>query len=195
MLGEERAELVELLRSLSDEQWATPSLCAGWSVRDVVCHLQTDTVSLGSYALLSLRNPSVDRTNKALVEQFRQQPTTVLVDRLAAAHGWFTRLLPGIALSDMFVHQQDIRRPLGLERKVPAERLLAVLGNPDPFAFPWRNTRGLRWEATDVDWSKGSGPLVRGPGEALALAMVGRPVALADLTGDGVPELRRRIGG
>ncbi|MBF6084214.1 hypothetical protein GV791_07005 [Nocardia cyriacigeorgica] len=31
-----------------------------------------------------------------------------------------------------------------------------------------------------------------GPGEALALAMVGRTAALDDLTGEGVAELRRR---
>jgi hypothetical protein len=34
---------------------------------------------------------------------------------------------------------------------------------------------------------------VTGPGEALALAMTGRPVALADLEGDGVPVLRHRL--
>ncbi|UGT41105.1 hypothetical protein LTV02_35005 [Nocardia yamanashiensis] len=95
----------------------------------------------------------------------------------------------------MFVHQQDIRRPLGYERKVPADRMIQVLGSPDPFAFPRRYLKGLRWEASDVQWAKGSGPLVRGPGEALALAMVGRPAALDSLAGDGVPELRRRITG
>ena len=33
--------------------------------------------------------------------------------------------------------------------------------------------------ATDLDWSLGSGPEVRGPGEALLLAAVGRGAALA----------------
>ncbi|MBL1077894.1 maleylpyruvate isomerase family mycothiol-dependent enzyme [Nocardia sp. 2] len=193
LLQAERAELVELLRSLSDAEWETPSLCAGWSVRDVVCHLQTDAVSLQSYLLLSLRNPSIDRTNQALIRQVRTLSNAELIDRLAAADGWFSRYLPRIALADNFVHQQDIRRPLGRERTVPEKRLRAVLGSPDPFALPWRNTHGLRWEATDIQWSKGSGPLVRGPGEALALAMVGRPVALDDLRGDGVAELRRRL--
>ncbi|WP_067829410.1 maleylpyruvate isomerase family mycothiol-dependent enzyme [Nocardia inohanensis] len=194
MLEDERGELVELLRSLTDAEWETQSLCAGWRVRDVIGHLQTDTVSLPSYVMLGLRaGPSVDRVNEALVRQFRTLPTGELVDRLAESNGWFSRFLPAVALSDLFVHQQDIRRPLGYERKVPAERMIQVLGSPDPFAFPRRYLKGLRWEASDVEWAKGSGPLVRGPGEALALAMVGRPVALADLEGDGVPELRRRI--
>lgn len=194
LLEDERGELVELLRSLTDAEWETPSLCAGWRVRDVVGHLQTDTVSLPSYVMLGLRTgPSVDRVNEALVQQFRKLPPAELVDRLARSNGWFSRFLPAVALADMFVHQQDIRRPLGYERKVPAERLIQVLGSPDPFAFPRRYLKGLRWEASDVNWAKGSGPVVRGPGEALALAMVGRAVALGDLDGDGVPELRARL--
>ncbi|MFJ4657689.1 maleylpyruvate isomerase family mycothiol-dependent enzyme [Nocardia sp. NPDC088792] len=193
MLDDERSELVELLRSLTEAEWETPSLCTGWQVRDVIGHLQADSVSLGSYVLLGLRNPSVNRINQALVDRFRALPTAELVDRLDRPGGWFSHYLPRLALSDMFVHQQDIRRPLGHPRKVPAERLVAVLEKPDPYANPRKYLKGLRWEATDADWSTGTGPLVRGPGEALALAMVGRPAALADLEGDGVPVLRTRV--
>ncbi len=194
MLAQERAELVSLLRTLSDEEWETPSLCAGWRVRDVVAHLQTDTVSLTTYLGLSLRGRSPDRVNDLLVRQFSPLPPATLTDRLAAPAGWFGRLLPKLALADTFVHQQDIRRPLGRTRAVPPERLAAVLSHPDPFANPRRYTRGLRFTATDVDWSRGDGPEVRGPGEALALVMVGRPAALADLDGDGLPALRERLG-
>src|SRR6266568_1297384 len=35
----ERAALAEDLAGLSDEQWVTPSLCADWTVRDVLGHL------------------------------------------------------------------------------------------------------------------------------------------------------------
>ncbi|MCU1642154.1 MAG: hypothetical protein JWN03_2429 [Nocardia sp.] len=194
MLTEERGELVELLRSLTAEEWEAASLCAGWRVRDVVCHLQTDTVSLPNYLLTALRNPSVDRLNAALVARFQPLPTAELVDRLAQPGGWFARYSPKLALADTFIHQQDIRRPLGRERKVPAERLVVLLSNPDPFVRPGRFLKGLRWEATDADWSRGTGPLVRGPGEALVVAMAGRAAALDDLEGDGVPDLRSRIG-
>ena len=51
---------------------------------------------------------------------------------------------------------------------------------------------GLRLRATDLDWSAGDGPEVAGPGEALALAMTGRGVALADLSGEGVAVLEAR---
>ncbi|WP_280258599.1 maleylpyruvate isomerase family mycothiol-dependent enzyme [Nocardia wallacei] len=194
MLRAERGELVSLLRELSEEEWETPSLCTGWRVRDVVAHLQTDTVSLGTYLGFTVRGRSVDGVNDLLVREFGARPTEELVDRLDSAGGWFTRMAPGIALADMVVHQQDIRRPLGRAREVPAERLVAVLSHPDPFAFPRRYTRGLRYVATDVEWSRGKGPEVRGPGEALALVMVGRPAALDDLEGDGVAILRERLG-
>ncbi len=194
MLRAERGELVSLLRELSEGEWETASLCAGWRVRDVVAHLQTDTVSLRTYLGFTVRGRSVDGINGLLVREFGARPTEELVDRLDGPGGWFSRVAPTLALADMFVHQQDIRRPLGRPREVPAERLAAVLSHPDPFAFPRRYTRGLRFVATDLEWSRGDGPEVRGPGEALALVMVGRPVALADLEGDGVPVLRERLG-
>src|SRR4051812_29978797 len=37
----QRERLAAILAGLDDEQWATPSRCAGWSVQDVVSHLVT----------------------------------------------------------------------------------------------------------------------------------------------------------
>jgi hypothetical protein len=53
---------------------------------------------------------------------------------------------------------------------------------------------GLTISPIDLAWSHGSGPKVEGPGKALVLAMVGRTAALQELSGDGVPELTRRLG-
>ncbi|WP_067573367.1 maleylpyruvate isomerase family mycothiol-dependent enzyme [Nocardia acidivorans] len=142
LLSDERGEPVELSRSLSDAEWETPSLCAGRRVRDVMGHLQTDAVGLPSYLLIGAQAGSVDGTNAALVEQFSTLPTAELVDRLERAPGWFSRYMPKTALAAAFVHQQDIRRPLGREREVPAERLIAVLDHPDPFARPRRYRKG-----------------------------------------------------
>ncbi|MFD3746975.1 maleylpyruvate isomerase family mycothiol-dependent enzyme [Nocardia sp. NPDC058633] len=195
MLIEERAELVELLRGLSEREWETPSLCAGWRVRDVVGHLLQDTLSpLGYAAVVVKSRGSVNRTNNALARSFSGLSTEQLVDKLANESGRLSKFSPRLMLSDLMVHHQDIRRPLGRPRTIPTDRLTAVLSYPDPFALPGRYTKGLRFEATDVAWSSGKGPEVRGPGEAIALAVVGRTVALDDLSGDGLPELRRRLG-
>ncbi len=195
LLDDERADLIALLGELSDAEWEAPSLCAGWRVRDVVGHLLYDEISLTGYARIAIRcRGNTDRVNAALVDRVRDLSPAELVARFERSGQRITALWPSLGLADIMVHHQDIRRPLGRPRTIPAERLLAVLDHPDPFARPGRFTRGLRLVATDVEWSSGTGPEVRGPGEALALAMVGRPVALDDLTGDGVAALRARHG-
>jgi uncharacterized protein (TIGR03083 family) len=42
LFPEERAALVKLLGSLSDPRWDTPTVCAGWSVKDIAAHLLAD---------------------------------------------------------------------------------------------------------------------------------------------------------
>jgi hypothetical protein len=108
---------------------------------------------------------------------------------------------PQESLVDHIVHQQDMRRPLRLPRQVPEERLLAALGVVTVYpgvggvVGAKKRSGGLRLVATDVDWSHGEGSDVRGTGEAILLALTGRPVVLDELTGDGVATLRDRIAG
>jgi uncharacterized protein (TIGR03084 family) len=48
-LAAQLAELDEVLAPLTDAEWATPSLCEGWSVADVVLHLaQTNEMATAS---------------------------------------------------------------------------------------------------------------------------------------------------
>src|ERR1700722_8813676 len=51
VIHKERAALVDDLAGLTPEQWATPLLCGGWNVHDVVAHLAaTATLSLPRFA-------------------------------------------------------------------------------------------------------------------------------------------------
>ncbi|MFD6895189.1 hypothetical protein ACFWB0_11670 [Rhodococcus sp. NPDC060086] len=68
----------------------------------------------------------------------------------------------------------NVLRPLGLPRTIDPDRLRLVLDHPDLFARTRRYVRELRLVATDLQWERGDGPDVRGSGEALTLAMVGR---------------------
>src|SRR5262252_7741586 len=46
LIHEQRTKLEELLVTLSDAEWETPSLCQGWRVGDVVAHcIQTHLVT------------------------------------------------------------------------------------------------------------------------------------------------------
>jgi hypothetical protein len=53
--------------------------------------------------------------------------------------------------------------------------------------------RRLCLMATDLDWTTGNGPTVEGPGEAPLMALAGRPAALPELSGPGVPTLAERV--
>ncbi len=46
LFPEERAQLLGLLSQLSTEEWNKPTVCAGWSVKDVALHLLGDDVGL-----------------------------------------------------------------------------------------------------------------------------------------------------
>ncbi|BBY64723.1 hypothetical protein MHEL_29660 [Mycolicibacterium helvum] len=101
-----------------------------------------------------------------------------------------------VALVECLVHQQDVRRPLGLSRTIPPDRLRVSFNfaRVSPVIAGARRTRGLRLVATDMDWCAGQGPEVRGTGEALLLAMTGRHSAVAsELDGRGAHLLRKRI--
>jgi hypothetical protein len=154
LLRAEHEQLTELLRGLTAAQWQTPSLRAGWTVRDVAAHL-----------------------------------TAVL------ARGYplpFVRINARRALLEIVVHQQDISRSLGAAREIPSGVLCTALAAAAR-AYPAR-TGGLCLQAFDLPWIRyDDGPPVTGPGEALLMAMCGRPAALADPTGAGVPILASRI--
>jgi uncharacterized protein (TIGR03083 family) len=100
-----------------------------------------------------------------------------------------------IALTDGVIHHQDIRRPLGLPRTIPAERMRTVLdfARTAPTIGAGKRIRGLTLTATDLDWSAGNGPVVEGPAESLLMAMAGRRGVSAELAGPGAARLTDRI--
>lgn len=55
--------------------------------------------------------------------------------------------------------------------------------------------RGVRLVATDLDWTFGRGPEVRGRGEAIVMAVAGRRAVLPELTGPGQQRLIHPLGG
>ena len=120
-----------------------------------------------------------------------------LLDRSIRPRGFTTAFGGRIGLTDGMIHQQDIRRPLGIPREIPAERLVPALNfaRIAPPLGAGRLIRGLRLTATDFDWTTGRGPEVRGPGEALLLSIAGRRGIVGELEGPGQAILHERIGG
>jgi uncharacterized protein (TIGR03083 family) len=192
----ERRDLADLLDTLTDEEWDQPSLCEGWSIRDVVAHV----VSYehlgwpGAIGRMVRARFSGERANAIGLRESRDDSHADLVQVLrdhARPSGLTSGFGGRIGLTDSVIHHQDIRHPLDRPRPVPAERLLVALDfslRAPP--LPSRTkVRGLRLVATDLDWTTGDGPEVSGPGEALLLAIAGRRAAFDDLTGPGVDHL------
>jgi uncharacterized protein (TIGR03083 family) len=196
----EREDFAEFLGELTPQQWASPSLCAGWSVRDVAAHcVSFEGLSPSELAVRFLEGRlQTDRINALAVADLAGRSTAQLVTTLrenAEPHGLGGGFGGRVALTDNMIHQQDIRRPLGIGRTIPPERLRVALDfvrYAPTIRGAWR-ARGVALIATDLDWSHGKGPEVRGSGEALLMAMAGRPDALLDLDGPGKAVVAARL--
>jgi uncharacterized protein (TIGR03083 family) len=198
MARAERCDLATYLATLTPAEWLAPSLCAGWSVKDVVAHMlsyeELDTIGL---ARRFLKGRFV-RANEVGVEEFAPMSPDELLKFLEdhlRPRGLTAGFGGMIALVDGTIHHQDIRRALGQLRAVPVERLTRILplvpNNPRLGAR--RRLRGLRLQATDVAWAHGRGPEVAGTGEALLMAMAGRRIVVNELTGPGQGMLADRL--
>ncbi|HUR76900.1 MAG TPA: maleylpyruvate isomerase family mycothiol-dependent enzyme [Acidimicrobiales bacterium] len=199
---EENDDFSALLHSLDAADWDRPSLCEGWRVRDVVGHvLYGNEMRLTTLPLrLARYGFSSDRSGKAYsIARAEGRPVADLVADFDQRDPWAgtCRVFPPrLTLLDRLVHHQDIRRALDKPRTVPADRLVATLDAAPTLGSVFgakRRTKGLRFEAADVDWSWGDGPAVVGPGEALLMAMLGRSHALRDLSGPGADEFVSRV--
>jgi uncharacterized protein (TIGR03083 family) len=196
----ERRDFADFLVSLTPEQWDHPSLCSGWRVRDVVAHaIGYDELTTSELASRFLRGAFVvNRINALGVGELAAREPQDLIQTVrdhVRPRGLTAGFGGMIALVDGMIHQQDIRRPLGKHRTIPTERLRAVLGFAlyVPLVRGALRARGVQLIATDLDWSHGRGPSVHGPGEALLMAMAGRPDALGQLEGQGKAILAQRL--
>jgi uncharacterized protein (TIGR03083 family) len=199
LIHAERAALLGDVADLTDDQWATPSLCPGWTVRDVFGHLtatakMTPARFIGHFASAGFRFHVMSAKDVAAetagppattVAQFRSR-----LDAVTSPPGPVEAML-----GEAVVHGEDIRRPLGISRSYPPE---AVTRTADFFASSnlligtKKRIAGLTLRATDGDWTTGSGPEVSGPILSLLMAMTGRPATLDDLAGDGLATLAAR---
>src|SRR5947207_2529274 len=199
----ENADFSTFLHTLAPEDWERPSLCAGWRVRDVIGHilygqelkLWTLPWKLGRFGFSSDRSGrhySIERAEGRSPEQLLHD-----FDHRDAWAGTSHVFPDRLNLMDRLVHHQDIRRALDRPREVPIERTAPLLPYLPKLGQVFRSKkrmRGLRFEATDTDWTWGDvqAPLVRGPAEAIVVSSLGRRQALTDCTGDGVDVLSTR---
>ena len=187
----ERRAQVELYASLSEDDWNSPSLCAGWRVREVLAHVTMPfryslrrvvweiAKARGSFDRMADRRARIDA---------RQLSTAQLWESLRdnVEHPWSP---PGGgplgALSHDVIHGLDVSTPLGLDDAASPERVGMVLTGlrPKQVAFFDVDLGGVELRADDLDWSYGRGEPVHGRAQDLLLLVCGRQVPAERLSG------------
>ena len=202
LIHRERAALADDLAQLTEERWATPSLCAGLSVREVLAHL-TASARLNGFrwfaGVVRCRFDFDAQVAMRLAEHLGSSGADTLARFRAAVDSTTSPPLPRLAiLGEVIVHGEDIRRPLGLPSDRPVELLTRVAEyyrGTDQVVVAKSRVRDLRLRATDGPFLVGEGPEVRGDTLSLIMAMTGRSAHLESLVGEGVPLLRERMDG
>ncbi|WP_150251251.1 maleylpyruvate isomerase family mycothiol-dependent enzyme [Nocardiopsis deserti] len=202
LIHQERAALADELSGLTEEQWATPSLCEGLTVREVLAHLTSSASLSGLRWLAGVVRCRFDfdaQVAMRLAEQMGTSGAETLARFRGVVESTTSPPLPKPAiLGEVIVHGEDIRRPLGIVSARPTATLTRVADyyrGSDQVVVARSRIQGLGLQATDGPFACGAGPLVRGSTLALIMAMTGRSAHLDELTGDGVQILRERAEG
>jgi len=173
--------LADLLAAAPVETWDTPSLCDKWLVRHVIAHVTMParltpeqfgaemTAARGDFTVLS---ESVAARDGSL-------PVADLLDQLRSSvlHAWQP---PGGgaagALSHAVIHSLDVTIALDRPAVAPAAATTTVLDQLTASNGSWFGTdlTGVRLEASDSHWSRGTGRVVRADSGSLVALVSGR---------------------
>jgi uncharacterized protein (TIGR03083 family) len=198
-ISDEYVALADLLEAADPVVWDAPSLCEGWRTREVVAHMTMPARYSGPEFMAELADADGDftRLSNTIAARDGVLPIATLLSGLRSEllHGWQP---PGGgmegALTHCVIHELDITEAVPLARRVPAARLARVLaivagaGSPTLFGV---DLSDVELRADDLDWSYGSGLLVTGTAQALALVACGRRLPAGRLGGDAAGRFTR----
>jgi uncharacterized protein (TIGR03083 family) len=198
-IADEYVALADLLEAADPVVWDAPSLCEGWRTREVVAHMTMPVRYSGPEFMTELEAARGDftRLSDTIAARDGALPAATLLSGLRSEvlHGWQP---PGGgmegALTHCVIHGLDITEAVPLERRVPQARIARVLaivalpGSPTLFGV---DLSDVELQADDLDWSFGSGALVTGAAQALALVACGRHLPAGRLGGQGAGRFTR----
>lgn len=187
----EREALIADLRQLDETAWATPSLCTGWTVHDVLAHLVNDakTTPFRFIAQLASARFDFDALNQRGMEAERQEHPRDTLERFRAVAGRSTSAPTPAATRyvEALVHGEDIRRPLGITRTYPRSAVLEAIAHQRKTPVAMGGGKELAANRTlvaidagttpDRPLTIGHGPAVRGTAIDLLMWLSGRDIA------------------
>jgi len=198
-IADEYRTLADLLESAGADAWDAPSLCEGWRTREVVAHVTMPVRYTGPEFMGELEAAGGDFTrlsNTVAARDAALPADCLLADlRSGVLHDWQP---PGGgiegALTHCVIHALDITEAVPLARRVPGARMARVLGIVAAAGSPnllGVDLEGVELRADDIDWSSGSGAVVTGPAQALALVACGRRLPPGQLRGEAADRFTR----
>lgn len=202
-ISAERRDLATVLSALPEADWEAGSLCAGWRVRDVVAHM---TVPFRYSTARFVAELARARGNFSRMSDrcARRDADAMSAGELAAAlegnagHPWKPpRGGYAGALTHDVVHGLDITVALEIGRTVPEDRLrrvLAILTAPKTQGYFGTDVSGIELRADDIDWQFGTGSLLTGSAQELALVLCGRKLPATRLRGEHSDRFTRQAG-
>jgi uncharacterized protein (TIGR03083 family) len=187
-IDEQRLDMADLIDDLTDEQLARPSLCDGWSVRDVAVHLSQAVTPPTQVMLAMLRagfrfNVAVHRM--AVDDPMSPADATNRIRAMAGSRRHAIGTTEMEPLLDILVHGQDVAVPLGIERTMPIVAAAAVAQRLWPMRFPFHPRRDhpdVHFVATDIELEFGSGRSVEAPVRDIVMLFAGRTGAAGALS-------------
>jgi uncharacterized protein (TIGR03083 family) len=195
----ERKALLDDVSGLTDADWSTPSLCKEWTVADVFAHLLSAAKMTPLRFATRFAGARFDFNRftaaQVAIEGAGGPAATMAAFRTAEPRETAPPGPKATWLGEAFVHGEDIRRPLGIHREYPLDevtRALAFYAGSNTIIGGKNRVAGVTMQPSDIDFSLGTGPTVRGPAIALLLAATGRKSALDELSGAGVSTLAGR---
>lgn len=187
----ERAALVESFRAAGPD---APTLCEGWTARDLAAHLVLRERRLDATPGIAFP-PLAGYTAKVQDKIAESTPWEELVDKIAGGppfYSPFKLLDPLVNVAEMFIHHEDVRRAQpGWEPRQLDSATIAALLRPFPMLskvtlskVPARLT--LRTPDGRTLAEVGSGPevVLTGEPEELLLYAFGRDAIRVEFTGD-----------
>lgn len=196
----ERAALLADLRELSSAAWQAPSLCPGWTVRDVTAHLiNVAETTPWSFLWGMVRTGfDFDQQNQVGVHALGDPtPAEVLdhLDQVSERTSGPPRVLAPLdsRLVEEVAHGEDIRRPLGIRHAYQPDAVVQAITyqarTSTNFGGAKEQVAGVQLVADDIDFQFGDGPRVKGPALEILMLVSGRDPRPDSLTG---PDLGRQ---
>src|SRR3954467_15514087 len=162
MVHAERASLGDYLDTLTPEQWTAPTWCDKWNVQELVGHLTaagniTAPHFFGGFLRTGFNfDKFVEGDLRSYAEGTPAEVKTRFDEIIDS-----NRKPPGpayVALGEVMVHGEDIRRPLGARGDHSPDALVTLAELYKKTGAPLRAKKrvaGLSMRATDVEWSSG----------------------------------------